>query len=336
MQACPQGKMPFMESTLRPMSTSQVLDWTFHLYRNNFLLFAGISALPPAVLLLGQTSAFLLAFIPTPELDSVTSGAFLVVGVVAMVVLYLLALALATGATVYAVSRVHLGHAVKITESYRVIRPVMWRIVRIVITIALRAAGASLLTMGVFVVLPLFFSLMNGRGVNSPLSTIVSWIGGIVLIVAFVVGVIWSIRLYCSYQLAVPTCVLENLRAVDCLKRSRFLSKGKGVQRILLVLFLSAILTYALSLAFSLPLFILMAISFTQKTAALAIPMAIWQYLSGFIAGTLAAPIATIALALLYYDERVRKEAFDLQLMMEAVGQQAQSSMAVSAPPTIG
>ena len=87
--------MPFMESTLRPMSTSQVLDWTFHLYRNNFLLFAGISALPPAVLLLGQTSAFLLAFIPTPELDSVTSGALLVVGVVAMVVLYLLALALA-------------------------------------------------------------------------------------------------------------------------------------------------------------------------------------------------------------------------------------------------
>ena len=57
------------------------------------------------------------------------------------------------------------------------------------------------------------------------------------------------------------------------------------------------------------------------RTSASSIPIAIWQYLSGFVAGTIAGPIATIALALLYYDERVRKEAFDLQLMMEAMGQ---------------
>src|SRR5438045_2668746 len=46
--------MSSMDSTLQPMSTGQVLDRTFHLYRNNFLLFAGISALPPAVILLRQ------------------------------------------------------------------------------------------------------------------------------------------------------------------------------------------------------------------------------------------------------------------------------------------
>jgi hypothetical protein len=50
----------------------------------------------------------------------------------------------------------------------------------------------------------------------------------------------------------------------------------------------------------------------------------------GFIAGTLAAPIATIALALVYYDQRVRKEAFDLQLMMEAIGQEPQSQSAAA------
>jgi hypothetical protein len=48
-------------------------------------------------------------------------------------------------------------------------------------------------------------------------------------------------------------------------------------------------------------------------------------------------PIATIAIALIYYDQRVRKEAFDLQLMMEAIGQQQPSpAMAVTAPPMIG
>src|SRR5262249_61854826 len=43
-----------MDLTLRPMSTSQVLDRTFSLYRQNFLLFAGITALPPGLILIGQ------------------------------------------------------------------------------------------------------------------------------------------------------------------------------------------------------------------------------------------------------------------------------------------
>lgn len=319
------------------MSTSQVLDRTFHLYRNNFWLFAGISALPPAVLLLGQTSVFLIAFIPAPQTNFFASSALFVVGMIFMIVLYLLALALATGATVYAVSRVHLGHSVKIGESYRVVRPVSWRIARIVLSVFLRFAGAFLLTMMIIFLLPFLFRLADRGILTPPLSTIVMWVGGIVMVAAIIAGVIWSLRLYCSYQLAVPACVLENLRAVDCLKRSRFLSKGKGVQRILLVLFLSALLTYALSLAFSLPLFVLAAFSVFERGAALAIPMAIWQYVSGFVAGTLAAPVATIAVALLYYDERVRKEAFDLQLMMEAIGQQPPPPpMAITAPPTIG
>lgn len=329
----PQRKMSSMDSTLRPMSTGQVLDRTFQLYKNHFLLFAGISTLPPAVLLLAQAGFVLLAFIPGPRLDLLTSGAAFTLGIIAMVVAYLVALSFATGATVYAVSRVHLGHAVKISESYKVIRPLLWRIVRIVVSVALRFAGASAVAVAVGVA-PI--TVMTRASLNPAASTIVAWGGGLLIVAAVIVCVIWSIRLYCSYQLAVPVCVLEKLGAVDCLKRSRFLSKGKGVQRILLALFLSAILTYALSLALSVPVFILAMIGVLDKTPALAIPIALWQYLAGFIAGALAGPIVTIALALLYYDERVRKEAFDLQLMMEAMGQQAPAQAAEAAPPVLG
>jgi hypothetical protein len=42
-------------------------------------------------------------------------------------------------------------------------------------------------------------------------------------------------------------------------------------------------------------------------------------YLAGFIAGSLTGPLATIGISLLYYDERVRKEAFDLQLMLSSL-----------------
>src|SRR5690242_7635678 len=127
--------MASMDSTLRPMSTSQVLDRTFHLYRNHFLLLAGISALPPAVLLLAQAGFVVLTLIAAPKLDFFLSEAVLVVGIIALVVAYLVALAFATGATVYAVSRVHLGQAATIRESYRVIHPLLWRIVRIVVSV---------------------------------------------------------------------------------------------------------------------------------------------------------------------------------------------------------
>ncbi|MGC2694932.1 MAG: hypothetical protein WA738_03995 [Candidatus Angelobacter sp.] len=320
-----------MDSTLRPMSTGQVLDRTFHLYKGNFLLFAGISALPPAVLLLAQVSMLLLAFIPGTSIVSFFPEAAFVLGLIAMVVVYLVAFSLATGATVYAVSRVHLGHAVKIGESYKVIRPLIWRILRIVISVAVRFSGALLLTI-IAGVAP--FSLLRTLGpryLTPANSTIVAWMVGLVVVVAVIVLFIWSIRLYCSYQLAVPVCVLEKLGAEACMKRSRFLSKGKGVQRILLVLFLSVILNYALILALSMPLFIFGILNVVKHTPSMAIPLAIWQYLSGFIAGTLAGPILTIALALMYYDERVRKEAFDLQLMMEAIGQAQPASMAAAA-----
>jgi hypothetical protein len=64
----------------------------------------------------------------------------------------------------------------------------------------------------------------------------------------------------------------------------------------------------------------------------------IWLYCAEFFAAMLAGPIATIAIALLYYDERVRREAFDLQVMMEALGQppaivQPSAAPAASAGP---
>jgi hypothetical protein len=48
----------------------------------------------------------------------------------------------------------------------------------------------------------------------------------------------------------------------------------------------------------------------------------VWQVASlvaTFLEQCLVGPLATIAFALVYYDERVRKEAFDLQLMMSTI-----------------
>jgi hypothetical protein len=47
-----------------------------------------------------------------------------------------------------------------------------------------------------------------------------------------------------------------------------------------------------------------------------------WQIASlaaAFVAESLVGAVGTIAFSLVYYDERVRKEAFDLQLMMSTI-----------------
>lgn len=320
-----------MDSTLRPMSTSQVLDRTFHLYRNNFWLFAGIAALPPAILLVAQTGFFLVAYLSITKVNLIATGVAFVVGAIAMVVVYLLAHAFATGATVYAVSRVHLGHAVRIGESYRTIRPMLWSIAGIFLLVGLICAGASLVAIaGAFLPSGLLYIIGSSQA-----SAAVGWIVGILTAVVTAIGIIWVLRLYCSYQLAVPACVLEKLPVSACLKRSRYLSKGKCVQRILLVLFLAAVLGWVLSMALTIPV-LFVGIFAAEKSPVMAIPVALWQYMAGFVAGTLAGPVATIAVALLYYDERVRKEAFDLQLMMETMGETAPRQMAAAAPPPLG
>src|SRR5262252_4405745 len=40
-----------MITGLRPLSTSELLDRTFHLYRNHFLTFVGITAIPQLLIL---------------------------------------------------------------------------------------------------------------------------------------------------------------------------------------------------------------------------------------------------------------------------------------------
>jgi hypothetical protein len=63
--------------------------------------------------------------------------------------------------------------------------------------------------------------------------------------------------------------------------------------------------------------------------------MRFWTVLSNlgtFVGSTLATPVVTIATTVFYYDLRVRKEAFDLQMMMSAVPAVNQPPAAPSLP----
>jgi hypothetical protein len=82
---------------------------------------------------------------------------------------------------------------------------------------------------------------------------------------------------------------------------------------------MTVILTYVLQL----PVLIANGTVIMTGRTTLSMAATVWISIADFLGSALAGPTATIALVLLYYDQRVRKEAFDLQLMMESLGQAA-------------
>jgi glycerophosphoryl diester phosphodiesterase family protein len=316
------------------MSTSQVLDRTFHIYRNHFVLLAGIGALVPAAGLVLQLTLIRLGLRPDAPGQPPEAVLVLVLGYLgAWGLIYLITSALASGATVYGVSKLHLGESVTIGEAYRRVFSRFWRVLGIILLVSLMVFGAVIAAE--FIAVMLIFLMMgstrifsSGGGMWGGAGAIIAGLWAFSIILA---GVGFTVFLYCKFSLAVPACMLEQMPVGTALNRSWRLTRN-SFWRIFLVFLLTAIINVVLGLVLSLPGQLYASVVHHGATLGVVL-----QEIGSFIAGVIASPIYTIAIALIYYDQRVRKEAFDLQLMMEAVGLQPQPSMATySVPPTTG
>ncbi len=324
-----------MELALRPMSTSQVLDRTFYIYRNHFVLLAGIGSLLPAMLLVMQLAFIPLGFPPrataktAPEaLMILLLGYFCCYGVI-----YLVGTALAGGATVVGVSKLHLGQGVSIGEAYKQVFSRFWRIVGVIVLLGLIVFGS--LFVGEFIAIIVITLSVGSTAIFARGGSGLASIGVVFAIlwaVAVFLGAVGAaLFFYSKLALAIPACILERLPVGVALRRSWYLTKG-SVLRIMLVNLLTWVLGAVLGVVLTIPGQVLAA---TLPSKALLLGLVL-QHIGGFIAGVVAGPIATTAIALIYYDQRVRKEAFDLQHMMELMGQQATPPPPQAAAPSIG
>jgi uncharacterized membrane protein len=311
-----------MDAALRPLTTSQVLDRTFQLYKQNFLLFVGIAVVGPGLTLIAsliQLAILGAPSMPDPQkLDPVFLKAFFVraaIGGVIGVIVLTVGNAIATGATIHAVSMVHLGKTTTIVESYRKIKSIFWRIVWIIVRIFFITWGPFIGVYLAFIgsALGLPFLL---RGSSSAAALGLVPVLGLALL-GFPAALVWAVFAYCRYALAVPACTIEGLPTKNALLRSKFLSKG-SFWRIFCIFALTVLLGFGLTSVLQIPA-LLFANPFAMKPGPMNTGYLFWAQLGEFLGRTLASPVATIAIALVYYDERVRKEAFDLQLMMESL-----------------
>ncbi len=142
-------------------------------------------------------------------------------------------------------------------------------------------------------------------------------------------GLLAGLYIYFRFSLSVPSALVEGIGPVQAMRRSFRLAKN-SMWRIFLLYFLAWVVALGLTVAFAIPARILAVAFILRKAYFLAL---VAQQLGSFLAGVLAGPIAPIALSLVYYDQRVRKEAFDLQLMMQSIDQAAPVQTAIAAPP---
>jgi hypothetical protein len=249
-------------TVLQPLTTGQLLDRVFTLYRQNFLLFFLIAAVPQAVLMLMMAGGAVVA-----GAAPIAAVGMVVVGLL----LYLGTLGLSQGATTIAVSEVYLGRPITAAEAFR------------------RIAPRTLVLVGTMIGV----SLLVGMG----------------LILLIVPGIYFLV----TYSLALTVVAIEKVSFSEAMSRSSDLVKGNR-GRVAVIYFLSLVATYVIAFALAFPAG--MAAAVLQES--MPVVSAILQMAGQVVSSALATPIGLIGFTLAYYDARVRKEAFDLHLMMDS------------------
>jgi hypothetical protein len=327
-----------MTTQLRPLSLGEILDRTAELYRSNFLLFAGTSAIFASVMLFTEMVILgvddLLGY---PNVPGHLQWAVATLSVLQMIVI-LLAAGLSIAAFNRMVAWVYLGEPASIraavSSAFPRVRTYLW----LMINVGTRAYGPIwvlyiIFFAMMFAVLPSGWltnpSVMQQPHAMDPVKALQLLMSMLVLGPLFVAAGIYAVLMSLRYSLAMPVCVVESLAAGPAIKRSIELSKGARGRIFVMGLLVYAIRT-GLGLLLGFPL-IFFAVKHMGQPLPLGL-MAVTQ-IAGFLVNTFIGPIYSTGLTLFYYDQRVRKEGFDIVWMMQAAGLSPHAELPAAAAP---
>lgn len=314
---------------LRPLTTSELIDRGFSLYKAHFAGFLLLALLCQSAPLLSQIFVTALKLNPKPEdamlhpalyLDEI--GAIIGISVVAQLIVFCFEVVI----TFY-VADAYLGKIPSVKKSIRklttCIGQSLWTCVlnRILIGLTFVFPFIAASAMAVYVTyhpVSSFFPILIFCGV------------GIILLIASMAPVL---VVFMRLMLTIPALALEGFSGWQAIKRSAKLVRfdpGLGIlywgemrlSFLLLPLFVIELLILSLT---SLPLTIHQIGEIVRhgSNGQIAPPpdsvMILSQVLT-FLAGSLILPLYSIATTLFYYDIRSRREGFDIEFMAEQLG----------------
>jgi hypothetical protein len=285
------------------MRLGEILDGSFNIYRRHFGLFMRLSLilvwLPTAAgiylnLRFNNSPFELLALLQ--QNIGVSVGVFLL-----FIVVWSACSLLLKAGTIRVISDSYLGHEPELGASLR------FGTARIV-PLLLVTISKGLLLFILYIAAALVVGLMFFMGrMISPA------IGGLMIVAGFCGGIWFVTWILCGYAMTTPIVVLEDLSSsFDAFGRSWELTRGargKVAGTIIVTWLISQFL----------PGLVIGGISAAMGIAGNDALQPVFVVVSSLL-GIVLAPILPCALTLLYYDLRVRREAFDIQVLSEQLG----------------
>jgi hypothetical protein len=293
----------------RAQAVGELLDSAFTLYRRNFRLIVAITAVVQVPLALFRYLAYQLTGFEgaTARLQQLTANGpitsqqlsdlkaplitLFTVGFVVLLVQLLLVQPVATAAMTRAVGDVYLDKPRSLAAVYSAVGHRIGAVVGV--SALLLAVGIGFLA--AVALLTLAIAVAAGQSGAVPVILII-------LVAAFAVVVV-----YTRWLFAAPIVILEHLGPVAALRRSWQLVRG-STGRVFGITLLVGLITGILSAAVGALLGVVT--QFGDDNVRL-----ILSQLATLIVGVLIQPISFIVVVLLYYDLRIRREAFDIEML---------------------
>jgi hypothetical protein len=308
------------------MNLGEILDRTFQIYRSRFLVFVGIAAMPALAMMClddagriwvrsHQTDARLLIFYMT------------LAGVVTTAVLYHMAAFfqyLACPAFINATVRVIENENAFIRDA---IASLLNRLREFLVL--------DLAQLAIILPLPALLFIGSAIGIREIVHRSLPGTGGYevaALVALSMTGVLAGYVLWIGscFAFSFQASALEDAPCFTALKRSWKLTKGTRF-RLMFTWFLILLLGWGLKLLFGWSVyFLLRALPHGWGIWHDYLPYRLLYPLSDAIVSSLIVPIYPIAITLFYYDQRIRREGYDIKRMMDTAG------LIALAPPRAG
>jgi hypothetical protein len=297
---------------LRPLSTGEILDRTFQLYRSRFALFASLAALPAAVQFLTGTLQVLLttgeAVMRGMHLTVISRPILSAVIVIVGTLVYFVFYGITQAATTWAVAEIYLGRPASGSAAWKTATAHWVRYVLVTLRQYWSICWWLILSFAMFFAVLALVPRLGGGAVIA--GGIFAFIFGLQMLASCVYAIYAAIRV----SLGIPASVIESLGANASVRRSMaLLTQRKGR------IFLLGLLVIAMSLIIGVVLSPLTFLAFRAHGAERYV-LEMIQLAGTFLSRLLIGPILAIALCLFYFDERVRHEGFDIEFLMLRAG----------------
>ena len=288
---------------LRSLNLGDIFSGTFATIRGNPGATIGLSALvalivavPSVIVTLALSNADLTVTDDSGVRTNLGGQLGLIVGSLFSTIAGVLLAGMLTAVVAEAV----LGRRISIGDTWRNVRGRLLPLIALLLLELLAVSITAGIVVGVIVLL----------AATTPTAAAV--IVGVLLGLGALVAIIW---VAVKVSLAAPAVVLERVSPISALRRSWSLTNGQW-WRVLGITLLAQLIVYVISQIISTPV-TLIAVASSGSTG-LSSTAAVAVQLVSVVVSALTTPFTAGVTALLYLDQRIRKEALDVTLMAAA------------------